>query len=410
MTRAPGLTLILAATGLAAVAGYSLIWLVPLQIGLEAYKAFALFWAAMYFLVGAFSGLQHEVTRGTVPRSTGRSTRPSPARNFGLAVSALVFVAVLATAPLWVDSVFPGVGWALVWPLAVASASYVIVATVAGTLYGVGGWLSLALMIAIDAILRLAAVGVVAVFTSNAVPLAWAAALPFLLTIVVLWPRIRRDIVGRTTLDAGYWTLSRNVARTMLAAASMGVLVSGFPVVLGVAAVEEPDAYVAALFLAIMVTRAPVIVVVISLQGYLIVRFRDNRATLNRDLLGVLGIVLGGGLALALIAWGLAPTLFDLMYGGAVSLDGWFYAVLIISSALVGALAVTAPAVLSLSQHVVYSAGWVVAAAVTVGCFVLPFDLLANTVAALIAGPLAGLAVHSAYLIGRSRSVSSARP
>jgi len=410
MTRAPGLTPLLAATGLAAVAGYLLIWLVPLQIGLEAYKDFALFWAAMYFLIGAFSGLQHEVTRGTVRRVTVGGTQPNPARNFGLAVSAFVFVAVVATAPLWVDTLFPGVGWPLVWPLAVAAASYVIVATVAGTLYGVAGWLSLALMIAIDAFLRLAAVGIVAVFTNNAVPLAWAAAIPFLLTIALLWPRIRRDVVGRTTFDAEYRTLSWNVARTMVAAASMGVLVSGFPVVLGVAAIEEPDAYVAALFLAIMVTRAPVIVVVMSLQGYLIVRFRDHRATLVRDLLGVLGIVLSGGIVLALIAWVVGPTVFALLYGGAISLDGWFYAVLVVSSALVGALSVTAPAVLSLAQHVVYSAGWVVAAFVTMACFFLPFGLVANTVAALIAGPLAGLAVHSAYLIGRSRSVSPELP
>lgn len=404
------MSLILGATAVASIASYLLIWLVPRQIGLEAYKDFGLFWAAMYFVVGALSGLQQEVTRGTVRRSDEIVPTVSPARNFGLAVSGIVFLAVVVSSPLWIGSVFPGEGWPLVLPLAFATTSYVMVATLAGTLYGIAGWVPLALMISVDGVLRFVAVCLVASVTDDTVALAWAAALPFLITIAVLWPGIRRVVVGKTALDVGYRALSRNVAGTMVAAASMGVLVSGFPVVLGIAAAGEPAAFVASLFLAITITRAPVIVVVMSLQSYLIVRFRDHPGSFWRDFLALQAIILGGAVVLSVLAWLVGAAVFDFLYGGQIDLDGWFYAALVASSALVGCLAVTAPAVLALSQHAVYSLGWVVAAIVTIGCFVLPFDLMTNTVVSLLAGPVAGLLVHAPYLlIHRSRRISAAR-
>jgi len=405
VSRLPGLTLILGATGLAAIAGYLVIWLVPLRIGLAGYAAFGFFWAAMYLLVSALSGVQQEVTRATVPRPSPLEPRASPARNFGIVVAGGVFLSVVATAPLWVVAVFPEGGWSLVWPLAFAAASYVLVATLAGTLYGIKAWGPLAAMISVDALLRLLFVATVAEFTGDAAALAWAAAAPFLLTIVLLWPGFRSRVVGATALDVGYRSLTWNVARTVGAAASMGVLVSGLPVLIGIAAVGDDPATVAALFLAITITRAPVIVTVLSLQSYLVVRFLGHRATFWRDFLAVQAAIGIGGVLLAIAAWVWAPAVFDLLYRGAIDLPGWFYAVLVISSALVGSLAVSAPAVLALAQHLVYSLGWVVAALVTIGCFVLPVDLFAQTVTALIAGPVAGLAVHASYLVAKRASI-----
>ena len=407
VSRLPGLTLILGATGIAAVAGYLVIWLVPLRIGLADYAVFGIFWAGMYLLVSALSGIQQEVTRATVPRPSPLAPHASPARNFGVVVSGGVFVSVVATAPLWVAAVFPEGGWSLVWPLAFAAASYVMVATLAGTLYGIKAWGPLSAMISVDALLRLLLVAVVAGFTGDAAALAWAAAAPFLLTIVLLWPAFRSRVVGATALDVGYRSLVWNVARTVGAAASMGVLVSGLPVLIGIAAVGEDPATVASLFLAITITRAPVIVTVLSLQSYLVVRFLGHRVTFWRDFLAVQAAIAIGGVLLALAAWVWAPAVFDLLYRSEIDLPGWFYAVLVISSALVGALAVSAPAVLALSQHRVYSLGWILAAIVTIGCFALPVGLLAQTVVALIAGPIAGLAVHASYLVAKRASISA---
>jgi len=397
-----GLSLIIAATGVAAAAGYLVIWLVPREIGLDAYYSFGLFWAAMYFVVGTLSGLQQEVARAAAPVSIDRPQRGS-ARNFAPVFSAAVFATVIVTAPLWVSTVFPTGGWALVLPLAVASSSYALVAVLAGTLYGLSGWWQLAAMIVVDALLRLIAVVAVASVTTDAAALAWAAAVPFLLTLVVLWPGIRRSVVGAAALDVEMRALTWNVARTILAAASIGVLVSGLPVVIGIAAGDTPRALAAALFLAVMITRAPVIVVVMSLQSYLLVKFRDQRGGLAPALWRIEAVVLGGGALLALVAALIGPVVFELLYPGQIELAGWFYAVLVLSSALIGGLIVTGSAVLAVGMHRAYTLGWVVAALVTIGSFALTGDLLTRVVIAVVAGPVAGSAVQLGFLLARYR-------
>lgn len=402
MRQPSGLSLIIAATGVAAAAGYLVIWLVPRQIGLDAYYSFGLFWAAMYFVVGTLSGLQQEVARATAPLTADRPRRGS-ARNFALVFSAAVFATVIVTAPLWVGAVFPSDGWALVLPLAVATSSYALVAVLAGTLYGLSGWRQLAAMVVIDALLRLIAVVAVASVTSDAAALAWAAAAPFLLAIAVLWPNIRRRVVGAAALDVELRALTWNVARTILAAASTGVLVSGLPVVIGIASGDTPRALTAALFLAVMITRAPVIVVVMSLQSYLLVKIRDQRAPLGPTLLRIETVVLGGGALLALVAALIGPAVFETLYPGQIELSGGFYALLVLSSALIGALIVTGSAVLAVGMHRAYTLGWVIAALVTIGSFALPWDLLTRVVIAGVAGPVAGSAVQLGFLLVRRR-------
>ena len=409
MKRPPGLGLILGGTAVAALAGYFVIWLVPIHIGLAAYKTFGLFWAAMYLVVGTLAGIQQEVTRGTTPRFGEDPGRASLARNFGVSGAGVVFLAVVATAPLWVSAVFPENGWQLVLPLAFAASSYVLVATLTGTLYGLSQWTPVALLVVVDALLRLSAVGILSVFTRDSVVLAWAAASPFLVTILILWPGFRSLVVGRATLDVDYRSLLWNVSRTMVAAASTGILVSGLPVVIGIAASEEPATLVASLFLAITITRAPVIVLVMSLQSYLLIRFRDRPATVYRTMFAILGILIVGGVLLGLAAWAVGPTVFDLLYGGRVALDGWLYGLLVVSSALVAALTVTGAAVLARSRHFAYSAGWVVAAVVTVISFSVPLGIIGQIVLAVIAGPAAGLLVHLGYLLAVRSQTRGAR-
>lgn len=401
MRRPSGLVLILAATVIASAASYLVVWLVPLRLGgFAEYKTFGLFWSAMYFTVGALAGIQQEVTRATTPRDPSPTAGASPARGFGLVVGVVVFAVLALTAPLWADAVFDGSG-SLALPLAFAAATYVMVATLAGTLYGISGFVALALMISVDALLRLALLLVLAGVTSDPLVLAWASAVPFPLTIAVLWPFFRHRVAGRTRLDVGYRRLSWNVARTLVASASAGIIVSGLPIVIGVAGEGEPAAFVAALFTVVTLARAPVIVAVTSLQSYLVVRFRDAGADLGRRLVRLQLLVLAGSVALALIAWPVGPPVIALLYGERVELDGWVYAVLVLSSGLIGSLVVSATAVLARAGHVVYSLGWLVAALTSFACFALPLDLLAKTVVAVLVGPVGGLAVHLVALAAR---------
>lgn len=401
--------LIILATAAAGIAGYVVTWVVPRVIGGVDYKVFAVFWAAMYLVVTALSGVQQEVTRATGRRAVGSPPGRNVARNFGAGGALGVFAVVLLTAPLWVRGVFPELGWALVFPLAVGTASYVVLATLSGTLYGVSEWRPLSWLIVTDAMVRLVAVGVVSVISGDLVALAWAAALPFGATVAALWPAIRRHVAGRSELDVGYRSLGWNVSRTLLASASAGALVSGFPLLLSLTSHRESPALLASLFLTITLTRAPLIVTIMAVQGYLIVRFRDNPARLTRDLRQFLLAIVGGAVVLAGLGWALGPTVFGWLFPGEPVLDGWFFAVLIGSSALVGALSITAPAVLARGQHAAYSAGWVVAALVTVAALLVPTELMARIILALILGPIAGLSTHLVFLFGRRRPRESAR-
>jgi len=360
-------------------------------------------------LVGGLSGIQQEVTRATHVIEPGTRVRPSRARNFAIVAAVAVAVLTVATAPLWQPAVFPGSGWALVLPLAVGAGSYVLVATLSGSLYGVAQWRSLALMIAADGILRLLLIVVGLVLVPDVVALAWAAALPFPLAIMVLWPVVRGGFVGRSDLDVGYRALTWNVARTVLASVSAAVLVSGFPLLLGLVGKDADAALRGELIFTITLARAPLIVTVLSLQSVLLVRFRDHAESWLRTFLAVQGVIAAGAVLIGLGGLLLGPAVFSWVGGAPTSISGEFIAVLVVSSALVGALYVSGSAVLARSQHFVYSLGWVAAAAATIVVMLLNLDLLSRVATALVVGPAVGLVVHLAWLaVASLRSRSAA--
>ncbi len=409
-----GLTVILIATAIAGVASYVITWLVPRVIGFADYATFAVFWAALYLVVGALFGLQQEVTRATQPVAADAHPHVNRARNFGLAAAGATLVIVLATAPLWAQSVFPGVGWALVFPLASCAASYALVAVLGGTLFGLGQWHAAAALVLADALLRLAGIAVALPFTHNIVVLAWAAVAPFPLAIVVLWPFIRGRVVGRAQLDVGYRQLSWNVARTITAAAATGLMVSGFPLAFGLAAAGSPAGLVGMVILAVTLVRAPLIIVTMALQGYLLVQFRDAPERAARRLAVILAAVLGAGVALGGLAWLVGQPIFGWLFPGEPVPSAWFLGVLVGSSALVAALTVTASAVLARSLHHLYTAGWVTGAVVTILALfvgaVIPLELEPLAAVALLAGPVVGLAVHlGGLVVVRSRETRRSR-
>lgn len=404
-----GLTLILVATVSTGIIAYVITWLVPRQIGFGPYAAFAVFWSFLYLVVGALSGIQQEVTRATRRTEAGAGAGVNRARNFGLAASAVVFGLVIASSPLWVGSVFSDIGWSLVWPLALGASSYVFVAVLSASLYGITRWVPIAVMMFADGCLRLASVAVVLLVTHDVVALAWAVALPFPIVFILMWPFVRRSLVGKTQLDVGYRRLTANVAQTIVAAASTGVMVSGFPLLLGLTSPAESKATVGLFILSITLTRAPLIVVAMSLQSYLIVFFRERQETLARQLAKIIGAMVAVGLVLSVAGWYFGPAVFALLFPGERVPGGWFIMALVLSSAMVGALCVTAPAVLSRSYHIVYSAGWLAGAVATILFLLLPTDLSLRTILALVVAPVVGLVVHIGYLALATRKAKAGR-
>jgi hypothetical protein len=399
--------LILIATAIAGGSGYLLTPIVAANLGPAAYAPFAVFWSALYLVISALSGVQQEVSRAARPRvhTTPATAAQRPvARNFALGGVFAVFGLTVLSALVWVGVVFPDEGFTLIWPLAVGVASYVLVAVVCGVLYGLQTWLFIGLMIGVDGVLRLVLVLAVLSFTTDLTAIAWAVSAPFLLTPLVLWPFFRRYVVGSFELDVGYRALIWNVARTIVGSASTGVLVSGFPLLLSATSALDPLAEVGSLILAITLTRAPIVIVIIALQSYLIIYFRTHVARIGSALFRIIGLVVALALTLAGLAFWVGKAVLVTFVGPEYVIDGGLLALLILSAATVGSLCATGPAVLSRSLHTAFTAGWLLSAVATVLLLLLPGTLEVRALIALTGGPIIGIAVHLVALNRNGRS------
>lgn len=408
-TWASGFGIVLLATAIGGIAGYAITWLVPRAVGFADYPPFAVFWAFLFLVISALSGIQQEITRATSPAVD----EPGSSRRLLALAGSLaggVLVVVLCTAPLWQSLAFPDHGWALVLPLAVGAASYVGVAIVYGSLYGTSQWRTLFWLISTEAVLRLGAIALTLAVTTDLVTLAWAVAAPIPVALLALVVPVRRALGGRTRLDVGPRRLLWNFARTVVAAASLGVLVSGLPLVIGLTSATEPSAALGLFISAMTLTRAPLIVVALALQSYFIVLFQASGERFAALFLRLAGVVLVLGVVLAGAGCLAGPAVFGWLFPGELVPSSWLVAGLVGSSVLVGLLCLSGPAVLSRSQHVGYSIGWLAAALVTIGSLMLPIGFSERATMALALGPIAGLVVHLSCLVAlrvRARGASS---
>lgn len=404
--RKSGLTLVLAATAIAGATGYIITWLVPRVVGFADYAGFAVFWSLLFLVVNALSGIQQEMTRATTPvvRDPDADTSISRARPAVFAVGAAVVVvaALASTAQLW-GAAFDASSTALILPLTFGAASSVFVAMLTGTMYGVQRWVGIFWIVVIEAAVRLVAISIAVALTSDVVVLAWTVVIPFPIAFTVVWLVGRRALRGATRLDVGYRDLTWNVARTIVAAGSMGVLVSGFPFVLALTAGDVSSTLLGLVVAAATLVRAPLIVTAMALQSYLIVFFRERKLGILRPFVLIQAGILGLGLFLGVIGWLVGPAIFALLFPSQPVPDGLLIAVLVVSSSLLAGLTVSAAAVLSRARHTAYTAGWLVAAGATILVLLLPLDFVDRTMTALLVGPAAGLLVHTVAL-GRARA------
>ncbi|WP_345064660.1 hypothetical protein [Leifsonia kafniensis] len=399
-----GVTLILLATAIAGGCGYVANLLVGGTRLPADYVAFGIFWSALYLVIASLSGVQQEVTRATAPRTAGVSREHTTSiRRFGIWASLATAAALIASGPFWMGAVFPDDGWAFILPIAIGCASYVVVAVLCGTLYGLNLWPAIALMSSVDGILRLLLIGIVVLFDGGIDALVWAVVLPFPLTPLILWWFFRSSVVGRTSLDVGYRDLSWNVLRTVIASVATGILISGFPLVLKAMSPMASNAELGALVFAINLVRAPLVIVVLSLQSYFVVRFRDVPERAWGTFLKLSGAIVIVGAVGAVVAGLIVPPLLTLFPGG-YALDGFVIAGLVATSALLGVLCLSGPLALARSQHGVFTAGWVVAAVASVLLLLVPGDLAGRMLFALAIGPLLGVATHltGLFLAGRT--------
>lgn len=393
---------LLIATAVGGGTGYVVMLIAGKAFDPATFAAFGVFWSALYLVIGALSGIQQEIARAAreVPLGDEKSNG-SVVRTFAIWAVLIVFGVTLASAWFWVGAVFPEGGWTFVIPLAFGAAAYVVVASIAGMMYGLSMWTSIAGQVSFDGLLRLVLVGSLLLITAAPTLTAWAVVVPIVLTPLVIWPFVRRRIAGRVVLDVGVGELAWNVVRTVIASAATGVMVSGLPLFLKATSQHDSAAEIGAVLFSISLLRAPVVIVVMSMQSFLVVFFRARRQHIWRTLGPILLVVLGGAAVLGVLAWWLGPTIIVALFGEPYRLDGWLLGVLVATAGPLGALCATGSAALALGKHGAFTAGWVVAALVTLATLLVPNSLDVRTSLAMTVGPLVGLLVHLVF-VGRA--------
>ncbi len=391
-----GLGAITIATVIAGAIGYVILALVAKFVTDPArYLEFTSFWSCLYLLVAAMSGLQQEVARAATPASTDQGGGSAGglgrlALASGLGVAALVGL----SSPLWARSVLGERPGPLVAALVVALVGYGGVAVLAGVFYGLKLWPAVAFMMITDGVLRLGLVVAALLTGLDLGMVGWAVGLPFPLALGLAWLVFGSRVRGRYRVDVGPAVLASNAAKAVGGAVALGVLTSGLPLLLGLAPTSESKAAVGALTFVVILTRAPLVVPILALQGWLIVFFRDRSEARLRSLVRLEVGVLGVSALAAMVAFVVEPWLLRALWGARYLVDGPTCAGVVFTAGLTAALCVSGPATLASGRHSAYLFGWSAAAALTVGMLFVPLPLVPRALLAIAIGPVAGIAVH----------------
>ncbi|MGC5076989.1 hypothetical protein [Agrococcus sp. DT81.2] len=398
-----GLGGVAAATIFSAVSGYLVLFIAARGLGAERYDLFAVYWSAFFALTGIVNGLMHESTRavhGGLASGSPGGARPAAA---AVGLGAVAAVLILATSPAWAGTLIPehsALGASL---LAVAIASFAMQAALSGALSGAARWGLYGTLLTVDAALRLVVALAAALLGAPEVGLLIATVCGSItwMLLVLLSPECRAAL--RLRADVALRPFIARVVQAMVAASATAMLVVGFPVLLKATAVGEDPRVLGGLILAVTLTRAPLLVPLTSFQNAIVVHFADRRAAGVRALLLPVLAVLGIAALGAAAAWVVGPPILAFM-GEGFDVPGADLAGLTLASGFTAALFLSGSAALAHERHGGYVVGWWVATIAALALLLLPLDLTARTVVALMAGPLLGIGWHAAVIARTERT------
>lgn len=399
MNRLSSAAQLAVASIVAGLSGLVVTWAVARLTGPEAYAVFAVFWSALYLVIGCLAGVQQEVTR-SIAVSRRLASRPTTSGwRFAILVATGVVVLVAVSLPLWAPLSFGGSYLALAAPLLIGVAVFVLMATVSGSLAGSDAWAGVAFIIGVDGVLRLVSIATALVWTADPVWLAWMVIAPLPVTLAIAAVVFKGSIRNSMVLVDGYRTLLWNVIRTMTASAGSAILITGFPLLLAIVATNAEQPQLAPLILAITLTRAPLLMPLSAFQGFLVVQFAKRTSGQWGLLLRLMiALAIFGGIA-ALLAWLIGPMILRTFFGSGYAIAGEILALLVAAAGAIAALYVTGPAVLARGAHAGYAWGWIAAVVVALLVVNVPGDLTTRAVSALILGPAVGVVVHMVRLL-----------
>ena len=421
-----GMRALTLATLFAAASGYLVMLIAGRALGPADYPLFATYWGAFFALGGVANGLMQEATRavrsarqlaggvgapGVDDDDVGSIGDPPPASpptgprvrllTAGLVLGLALAAAVVVSTPAWAPVGLPTFSGAGVTIMAFGILGFSLQAATAGALSGSERWGLYAVLLTVDAALRLAVAGIAwwlgdaglgFAIATVAGAITWA-------LLVALSPATRAALAS--AVDVGRGRFWRNTGTAMLASAGTSALVTGFPLfVTATARPTDPAPLLGAVILAITLTRAPLLVPLTSFQSAIIVYFVERRSRGPRALALPLAAVTAIGVLGAGAAWLVGPWLIRVLFGAEFELSGVVLAALTAASVGTAALMVTGNAALAFDRHLLYNVGWWVAVIAAAALLVaVPGALDVRAAIALLAGPGVGVLVHVVGLV-----------
>lgn len=389
------------ATGVTALCGYLVLYLAARDLDPAGFSIFGVFWGAFGLVTGAANGLLQEATREVrsaryAPNSEGPQTHPL---RVAAAIGVVSGLVIAGSAPLWAGHVFVSAPLLSVVLLSVGLAGFCLHATLLGMLAGAGRWTQYGSLMVTDAAMRVAVAAATFVLSWGLVGYLWATVCGAVawLVMLVASPATRAAASLVAYGDSG--TFLRGAAHAVAAAGASAILVMGFPVLLK-ATSGDLGATGGVVILAVTLTRAPLLVPLTAMQGNLIAHFVDQRFQRMRALLGPTAVVLGLGAVGVALAGLTGPWLLRVGFGADYRADGALLAWLTAAAVSIALLTLTGAATVAAAMHRAYSLGWISATVVSTLLLLLPLELSVRTVVALLCGPLVGIAVHLAALLG----------
>lgn len=393
-----GVHYILAATAIGGAAGWIIQGFAAGVLSETEYLGFQTFWSTLFLIVAALSGVQQEISRAARPRTLAQ---PAGDRRTLVTLTGVIaggtLLILLLTSLAWAQYLLPAETQGLAPAIAVGAAAYVPIAALSGVLYGLGRLFTVAALTVTDSLFRLLAVVTVGLLAGSSVALGWSVVLPYLAAFLILWLLLRPWLKESYELDVPLPNLSWNLARAAGGAVAIGVVTSGLPMIMSVTSRGEPAAGVAAVMFVVVLTRAPLVTVMMSLQSLLTVRFRDQPELAGGRIARLLAYLAGATLLFAALSYPLVPWLLRWLWPQ-YELDGLFIAAIVATSGLTGALTVTGAAALAANRHSAYLAGWASASIVMVAVMLLPLELPSRVLLATAIAPVVGGVIHARAL------------